>query len=65
MTALPPRLYINVYEPFAGQTGTAYTTREAADMMAAPGRLACVEVDLSGLLVRRFIHATRVMNHKD
>lgn len=56
MSALPQKLFLNVYAPFAAQIGTAYATREHADQMAARGRLACVEVDLSGLLVRGMIH---------
>jgi hypothetical protein len=42
---IPSKIYVNIYQPFAGQIGTAYATRELADQMAARGRLACVEID--------------------
>lgn len=45
--SIPQKLFVNIYRPFAGQIGTAYATRELADQMAARGRLACIEVQLS------------------
>ena len=53
---LPSKVYVNVYTAFAAQVGTAYATKADADRMAARGRLACVEVDLSGMLVRGTVH---------
>lgn len=44
--SIPQKLFVNVYQPFAGQIGTAYATRELADQMAARGRLACIEIDV-------------------
>jgi hypothetical protein len=40
--------WANIYPEFIGSVGHVYATREQADQMAAPGRLACVafEVDI-------------------
>lgn len=38
------RLWVNVYRPLIGASGTAYETRELADQMAGRGRIACVEI---------------------
>ncbi len=45
MSQIPAKIFVNVYQPFAGAIGTAYATRQLADQMAARGRLACIEVD--------------------
>lgn len=65
MTTLPQKLYVNVYAAFAGQSGTAYATRELADQMAARGRLACVEVDLASRTVGTIITATPFVGISD
>lgn len=46
MRTLPPKIYVNVYPPFAAQAGIAYATLELANQMAASSRIACIEVDI-------------------
>jgi hypothetical protein len=36
-------VYVNIYDDFVGNRGSAHTTREAADVWRK-GRIACVEV---------------------
>ena len=45
MTDIPPKIYVNVYRPFAASVGSAYASKDIADQMAARGRIALVEVD--------------------
>lgn len=45
-TAIRKIYYVNIYRGLAGACGSVYESRELADQMKGPGRIACKEVEI-------------------